>query len=150
MGVKSTVLMKVWIHINGNVAEYTSAEPSSSGQYYDLTGRIHGDNVWFSGQEYCENGVELQNWHGTKEEAIQAAMDYHETEGCALYLELYPAPEKGDWAFIAQDYSGKWWGYKDKPVIREAETVWTESRFQMSEGHISQSPPNPFWRKTLR
>jgi hypothetical protein len=39
---------------------------------------------------------------------------------------------------------------KAKPVIRGAETVWTELNFQMSEGHIFQSPPNPFWRKTLR
>ena len=85
-----------------------------------------------------------------EEEALECAIDYHETEGCALYLELYPAPEKGDWAFIAQDYSGKWWGYKAKPVIREAESVWTELGCKMSEYHISQSPPNPFWRKTLR
>lgn len=83
-----------------------------------------------------------------KEEAYNAAMDYHETEGCALYLELYPAPEKGEWAWIAQDYSGSWWGYGVKPIIREFESVWTAG--PISECPILQSPPNPFWRKTLR
>lgn len=137
--------MKVWIHVNGNVAEYTSVDPGASGQYYDSTGRIHGDNVWFSGQEYCENGVELPNWYDTKEEALQAAMDYHETEGCALYLELYPAPEKGEWAFIAQDNDGEWFGFTGEPKSRSGH--WA---FGIEFNRIGSNPPNPFWRKTLR
>lgn len=128
----------MYLHKEGKVAEY-----------------LMSDGVWFLKNKRFEylffpKRADEEELFESKEEAYLAAMDYHETEGCALYLELYPAPEKGDWAFIAQDYSGKWWGYKAKPVIREAESVWTELGCKMSEYHISQSPPNPFWRKTLR
>ncbi len=82
-----------------------------------------------------------------EEEALECAMDYHETEGCALYLELYPAPEKGDWAFIAQDADGEWCGYDHKPDLKE--DAWVE-RTSLDWHHICKSPPNPFWRKTLR
>jgi len=89
------------------------------------------------------NGAYLES----KEEALLAAMDYHETEGCALYLELYPAPEKGEYAFIAQDADGEWCGYDHKPDLKE--DAWVE-RASLDWHHICKSPPNPFWRKTLR
>lgn len=84
-----------------------------------------------------------------KEEAYNAAMDYHETEGCALYLELYPAPEKGEWAWIAQDADGDWCGYDLKPLLRKDQ--WEASATKANAwDRVSQSPPNPFWRKTLQ
>lgn len=136
----------MYLHKEGKVAEYTATERGTSGQYYDLTARLNGNDVWFSNQEYCENGVEFPNWYGTKEEALQAAMDYHETEGCALYLELYPAPEKGDYAFIAQDMDGEWCGFHEKPYLQN--TTWADEAYTYDV--IKKSPPNPFWRKTLR
>lgn len=139
----------IWIHINGNVAEYTEAERGSSGQYYDLTARIHGNDVWFSNQEYREDGVKFPNWYDTKLEALQAAIDYHETEGCNAYRELYPAPEKGEWDWIAQDENGLWWAYRVKPSCNGRISSWG-SYGEMSESPILESPPNPFWRKTLQ
>lgn len=139
--------MKVWIHIKGNVAEYTATERGTSGQYYDLTARLSGDDVWFSGREYREDSVKFPNWYDSKEEALQAAMDYHETEGCKLYLELYPAPEK-KWNWVAQDSNGRWFGYDEKPVA--GATSWETNRLSRTYTFISQSPPNPFWRKTLQ
>ena len=82
----------------------------------------------------------------SKEEAYRAAMDYHETEGCALYLELYPAPEKGEYTFIAQDMDGEWCGFYEKPSSRN--TTWADDACTYDV--IKKSPPNPFWRKTLR
>lgn len=138
--------MKVWIHIKGNVAEYTASERGTSGQYYDLTARLSGDDVWFSNKEYCENGMEFPNWYETKNEALEAAMDYHESEGCKAYLELYPAPDKGGWNYIAQNASGKWYGYDYKP--NPSISSWFAEEGE--EFPMIQSPPNPFWRKTLR
>jgi len=88
------------------------------------------------------NGAYLES----KEEALQAAVDYHETEGCALYLELHPAPEKGDYLFVAQDSDGEWCGFYEKPFTRGQ--TWDDS--VDSYNFIQSSPPNPFWRKTLR
>lgn len=139
----------IWIHIKGNVAEYTAAERGASGQYFDLTTRLSGDGVWFSNQEYCEDGVEFPNWHRTKEEAIQAAMDYHETEGCKAYLELYPAPDKGQWSWIFQDANGEWYGCEHQPVLRNNHW-WVANKDKNDHLFLKISPPNPFWRKTLR
>ncbi len=83
----------------------------------------------------------------TKEKALKAAMDYHEEEGCKLYLELYPAPEKGEWDWIAQDCNGHWYGYGAKPIAKF--DGWANQSLS-SHGIIHKSPPNPFWRKTLR
>ena len=91
------------------------------------------------------NGTYLES----KEEALQAAVDYHETEGCALYLELHPAPEKGDWAWIAQDSSGHWFGFQTEPILNQQGGMWSRGVGRLS-ACLLNSPPNPFWRKTLR
>jgi hypothetical protein len=82
-----------------------------------------------------------------KEKAMECAMDYHETEGCKVYLELYPAPEKGEWNWLAQDGDGCWYGYKLKPIA--GHNSWATQDLS-SYKLICESPPNPFWRKTLR
>ena len=127
----------MYLHKEGKVAEY-----------------LMSDGVWFLKNKRFEylffpKRADEEELFESKEEAYLAAMDYHETEGCALYLELYPAPEKGDWAWIAQDYIGKWWGYSEEPYHEGNHTSWG-STGRMSEYYISQSPPNLFWRKTLR
>lgn len=143
MDIKPTVLM--FLHKEGKVAEYQRSEHG----YFDLIGRPDG-YIWFDNQIYHPVSMPPDSYT-SKAEAYKAAMDYHETEGCKLYLELYPAPEKGEWIWIAQDYSGRWWGYKRKPVIRKDGVVWTaETGGYMSDDPILESPPNPFWRKTLR
>ena len=131
----------IYVHKEGKVAEYTPTEDG----YLNLTKRPDGE-VWFENKIYLLSNMP-ENWFNYKEEALQAAMDYHETEGCALYLELYPAPEKGEWAFIAQDADGEWCGYDHKPDLKE--DAWVE-RTSLDWHHICKSPPNPFWRKTLR
>lgn len=136
----------MFIHVNGKVAEYAKSERSSSGQYFSLINRPSGD-VWFSNEEYMPNGANFPNWYESKEEAYKAAMDYHETEGCALYLELYPAPDKGEWNWIAQDAAGDWYGFNSKP---NAYKYRWDSSDHTTPRFIHQSPPNPFWRKTLR
>jgi len=73
-------------------------------------------------------------------------MDYHEEEGCKAYLELYPAPEK-KWGctWVAQDCSGHWYGYWQKPTA--GNVCWDT---KIKSKLICESLPNPFWRKTLR
>lgn len=118
----------MYLHKNGKVAEY---QEGINGFFW-LVGNSSGFPI-----------------HLSKEEIYQSAIDYHEEEGCKAYLELYPAPEKGNWAFIAQDADGDWCGYDLKPLMRKDQ--W-EASAAKSNGwdRISQSPPNPFWRKTLR
>ena len=125
----------MYLHNEGKVAEY-----------------LMSDGVWFLKNKRFEylffpKRADEEELFESKEEAYLAAMDYHETEGCALYLELYPAPEKGEWAFIAQDADGEWCGYDHKPDLKE--DAWVE-RTSLDWHHICKSPPNPFWRKTLR
>ena len=141
MDIKSTTLM--YLHKEGKVAEYT---PTKDKFWYELVEPL---GYGFLKSMYFNPDLP-GGCFKSRDEALQAAMDYHETEGCKLYLELYPAPEKGEWGWIAQDCSGKWWGYKGKPVIWEAEAVWTEPNMRISDNPIYQSPPNPFWRKTLQ
>ena len=130
----------IYVHKEGKVAEYTPTEDG----YLNLTKRPDGE-VWFENKIYLLSNMP-ENWFNYKEEALQAAMDYHEAEGCALYLELYPAPEKGDYLFIAQDSDGEWCGFYEKPFTRGQ--TWDDS--VDSYNFIQSSPPNPFWRKTLR
>lgn len=146
MGVKSTFLM--YLHKEGRIAEYAIGNPGLYGQYYYLVDRPIGDS-WFSNEAYVPDGQEFPDWYESKEDAYNAAMDYHETEGCKLYLELYPAPEKGEWDWIAQDENGLWWAYRVKPSCNGRVSSWG-SYGEMSESPIFGSPPNPFWRKTLR
>ena len=125
----------MYLHKEGKVAEY-----------------LMSDGVWFLKNKRFEylffpKRADEEELFESKEEAYLAAMDYHETEGCALYLELYPAPEKCEWAFIAQDADGEWCGYDHKPDLKE--DAWVE-RTSLDWHHICKSPPNPFWRKTLR
>ena len=125
----------MYLHKEGKVAEY-----------------LMSDGVWFLKNKRFEylffpKRADEEELFESKEEAYLAAMDYHETEGCALYLELHPAPEKGEWAFIAQDADGEWCGYDHKPDLKE--DAWVE-RTSLDWHHICKSPPNPFWRKTLR
>ena len=133
----------MYLHKEGKVAEYA---PAKDKFWYELVEPL---GYGFLKSMYFNPDLP-DGCFKPRDECLQAAMDYHETEGCKAYLELYPAPEKGEWAWIAQDYSGKWWGYRSKPSFRGAESVWTELGCQMSDYPISQSPPNPFWRKTLR
>ena len=110
------------------------------------------DGVWFLKNKRFEylffpKRADEEELFQSKKEALQAAMDYHETEGCALYLELYPAPEKGEYGFIAQDADGEWCGDDRKPDLKE--DAWVE-RTSLDWHHICKSPPNPFWRKTLQ
>ena len=130
----------IYVHKEGKVAEYTPTEDG----YLNLTKRPDGE-VWFENKIYLLSNMP-ENWFNYKEEALQAAMDYHETEGCALYLELYPAPEKGGYTFIAQDMDGEWCGFYEKPSSRN--TTWADDACTYDV--IKKSPPNPFWRKTLR
>ena len=131
----------IYVHKEGKVAEYTPTEDG----YLNLTKRPDGE-VWFENKIYLLSNMP-ENWFNYKEEALQAAMDYHETEGCALYLELYPAPEKGEYNYIAQDAAGDWYGFESKPnayKYRWDATDYIYPKF------IQSSPSNPFWRKTLR
>lgn len=124
----------MFLHKEGKVAEYQH-------------GSIDGDMLWrVSGSSGFDLNVSVYDDSlMTKEEAYAAAMDYHEIEGCKLYLELYPAPEKGEWDWIAQDASGHWYGYFDKPTAGNVcWAVFIKNKF------ICESPPNPFWRKTLQ
>ena len=123
MDTKSTILMLVLI--DDKVAEYQEGI---------------NDFFWLQGNS---SGLPI---HITKKEALNAAMDYHETEGCKLYLELYPAPEKNGWSYIAQDASGKWYGYDYRP--NPSISSWFAEEGE--EFPMIQSPPNPFWRKTLQ
>ena len=125
----------MYLHKEGKVAEY-----------------LMSDGVWFLKNKRFEylffpKRADEEELFAAKEEAYNVAMDYHETEGCALYLELYPAPEKGEYGFIAQDADGEWCGYDHKPDLKE--DSWVE-RTSLDWHHICKSPPNPFWRKTLR
>ena len=124
----------MYLHKEGQIAEY-----------------LMSDGVWFLKNKRFEylffpKRADEEELFAAKEEAYNVAMDYHETEGCALYLELYPAPEKKyGCTWIAQDCGGQWWGYWQIPLA--GNTCWStniKSRF------ICESPPNPFWRKTLR
>lgn len=129
----------MYLHKEGKIAEYQIGSIDE-----DVLWRVDNSSGFNIQIDQFENGLYV-----TREEALQAAMDYHETEGCALYLELYPAPEKGEWAFIAQDPDGDWCGYDLKPLLRKDQ--WEASAAKANGwDRISQSPPNPFWRKTLR
>lgn len=127
----------MYLHKEGKIAEYQMS-----------------DGVWFLKNKRFEyllfpKRADEEELFQSKKEALQAAMDYHETEGCALYLELYPAPEKGEWAWIAQDADGDWCGYDLKPLLRKDQ--WEASATKANAwDRVSQSPPNPFWRKTLQ
>ena len=113
---------------------------------------LMSDGVWFLKNKRFEylffsKRADEEELFESKEEAYLAAMDYHETEGCALYLELYQAPEKGEWNWLAQDGDGCWYGYKSKPVA--GHNSWATQDLS-SYKLICESPSNPFWRKTLR
>jgi len=129
----------VYLHEKGKIAEYK------------MIGTVSGFEIWvtqtpgFPEELYIGPGWSDDNWLESLNEALQVAMDYHETEGCALYLELYPAPEKGEYHFIAQDADGAWNGYTNPPRADEDEWKSNYAWF-----FIEKSPPNPFWRKTLR
>lgn len=134
----------MFLHKEGKIAEYQRSEHG----YFDLVDRPDG-YIWFDNQIYHPVSVPPDSY-ALKEEAYAAAMDYHETEGCKLYLELYPAPEKGEWDWVAQDSDGKWWGYRyGKPKLDPFKSVWYTNG-SMGDYQIKKSPPNPFWRKTLR
>lgn len=66
----------IYVHKEGKVAEYTPTEDG----YLNLTKRPDGE-VWFENKIYLLSNMP-ENWFNYKEEALQAAMDYHETEGC--------------------------------------------------------------------
>ena len=132
----------MYLHKEGKVAEYAHSKDEFC---YDIVDRPSG-SVPF-GNLVFDDGSQFQpGWFKIREEALQAAMDYHETEGCKLYLELYPAPEKGGYTFIAQDMDGEWCGFYEKPSSRN--TTWADDACTYDV--IKKSPPNPFWRKTLR
>lgn len=97
---------------------------------------------------YFPKTADLENLFESKEEALQAAMDYHEEEGCKLYLELYPAPEKGDWDWIFQDATGEWYGCEHQPILR-GNSWYVTNKHENDHEFLKNSPPNPFWRKTL-
>lgn len=131
----------------GKVAEYTPRPADKNGVYFDLTLRPKS-KVWlFDNSEWCPTGARIPDSFDVREDALKAAMDYHETEGCALYLEIYPAPEKVQEGFIAQDADGKWWGYVNWPVCYGDHWADPKSNEWVL---LQESPPNPFWRKTLR
>ncbi len=133
----------MYLHKEGRIAEYK------------MTGTVSGFKAWetqkpgFQKELTIGPGVLVQDSYESKEDALQAAMDYHEEEGCKLYLELYPAPDKGEWDWIAQDYDGEWNGFNVKP--RAGNVMWRVDPEPTvpSHNHICESPPNPFWRKTL-
>lgn len=129
----------MYLHKEGKVAEYQHVDTDE-----DVLWRVSGPSGFDLNISMYDDSLK------TKEEAYLTAMDYHETEGCALYLELYPAPEKGRWKWIAQDYDGEWVGFNTKP--RAGHVIWVvyPEPVVAMHNHISQSPPNPFWRKTLR
>lgn len=116
----------MYLHKEGKVAEYQEGVNG----FFWLVGNSSGFPI-----------------HLSKEEIYQSAIDYHETEGCKSYLELYPAPDKGEYAWIAQDADGEWCGYDHKPDLKE--DAWVE-KTSLDWHHIRKSPPNPFWRKTLQ
>ena len=125
----------MYLHKEGKVAEY-----------------LMSDGVWFLKNKKYEylffpKRTDKEGLFESKEEAYLAAMDYHETEGCALYLELYPAPEKGDYKYIAQDGMGDWYGFESQP---NAYKYRWDSTDYIYPKFIQSSPPNLFWRKTLR
>ena len=137
----------MYLHKEGKIAEYTIDYADHTGAYYNITHRPDtriwfGNRVWVPAeQNYIEGYFEQ------RDEALQAAMNYHEEEGCKLYLELYPAPEKGEWAWIAQDCNGWWYGYAERPFT--SADFWFAPK-SVSKNTIVQMPINPFWRKTLR
>ena len=131
----------MYLHKEGKIAEYKAVGDG----YFDLIGRPDGQ-IWFDNQLY-HPASKPSNGYASKTEAYLDAMGYHETEGCALYLELYPAPEKGEWNWLAQDGDGCWYGYKSKPVA--GHNSWATQDLS-SYKLICESPSNPFWRKTLR
>lgn len=131
----------MYLHKEGKIAEYQAV----GGGYFDLIGRPDGQ-IWFDNQLYYP-ASKPPNGYISKTEAYLAAMDYHETEGCALYLELYPAPEKGGWGWIAQYSDGDWYGFNSKPNAYKYR--WDSTDYILPK-FIQSSPPNPFWRKTLR
>jgi hypothetical protein len=135
MDTKSTVLM--YLHKEGKIAEYLPSSMESNLLW------VVGDSVGLPEMVDCFNG----NLHESKDSARKAAMDYHEEEGCKLYLELYPAPERSEWSWLAQDGDGCWYGYKSQPVA--GHNSWATQDLS-SYKLIRESPPNPFWRKTLR
>ena len=130
----------IYVHKDGKVAEYT---PSGDG-YFNLAKRPDFD-VWFENKLY-RLGTLPNGWYESKEEAYKAAIDYHEEGGCKAYLELYPAPEKDGWNYIAQNANGKWHGYECKPDS----SIYCWFTDEGEEFPMIQSPANPFWRKTLR
>jgi len=129
----------MYLHKEGKVAEYA---PTKDKFWYELMEPL---GYGFLKSMYFNPDLP-DGCFKPRDEVLQDAMDYHETEGCALYLELYPAPEKGDYLFVAQDSDGEWCGFYEKPFTRGQ--TWDDS--VDSYNFIQSSPPNPFWRKTLR
>jgi hypothetical protein len=131
----------MYLHKEGKIAEY------------QMAGTVSGFEIWvtqtpgFLEELSLGPGWSGDDWLGDRDEALRAAIDYHETEGCALYLELYPAPEKGEWNWLAQDGDGCWYGYRSQPVA--GHNSWAAQDLS-SYKLICESPSNPFWRKTLR
>lgn len=157
MDIKSTVLKyskeqldnhRLWVKTNGQ-----QGDPIPEMKFVCILGLVSEiERIWdivnnkpypfdLKHTDYL-GGIEFES----KEEAYTAAMNYHETEGCKLYLELYPAPEKNGWSYIAQNASGKWYGYDYRP--NPSISSWFAEEGE--EFPMIQSPPNPFWRKTLQ
>ena len=129
----------MYLHKEGKVAEYT---PTKDKFWYELVEPL---GYGFLKSMYFNPDLP-GGCFKSRDEALQAAMDYHEAEGCKLYLELYPAPEKDGWNYIAQNASGKWYGYDCKP--NPSISSWFAEEGE--ESPMIQSTPNPFWRKTLQ
>ena len=134
----------MYLHKEGKIAEYKNIGRAGTCSRYQIKGT--GSSGFPFDLVMYDSDKEPKRYE-TRDEALQAAMDYHETEGCALYLELYPAPEKGEWNWLAQDGDGCWYGYKSKPIA--GHNSWTNQDLS-SYRLICESPSNPFWRKTLR
>lgn len=123
----------MWLCRNGKTAEYSEAV---DGIHYLKDDGFLFPRIVFAGHDKL---------YETREESIIRALDDLEQEGCNLYLELHPAPEKGEYAFIAQDPDGEWCGFYEKPTLYDS--FWGDGGLYY---FIQKSPRNPFWRKTLR
>lgn len=68
-------------------------------------------------------------------------------DACPEIELLEPVPEWAAW--LAQDWNGNWYVYKDRPVISKAlDTVW-EFRHNQCVKVYREPVDNPNWRDTL-
>jgi hypothetical protein len=135
----------MYLHKEGKIAEYDYPKTNERGVRWELNSK----SPWADKFVFAPDNIRVPDWYESKEEAYKAAIDYHEEAGCKLYLELYPAPEKGDWAWVAQDCNGDWYGYELVPT--QGKNSWGLGIGVLHKyKFICTSPPNPFWRKTLR